>query len=112
MARFSGKIGYADNVETSPGVWTDVITEVTYFGDERTNTRHEHESDDLNDDISISNQISIVADASAFGSILAIRYVEWMGERWKVSSVDVQRPRLLLTLGGVYNGPTPNSSSP
>src|ERR1044072_4344238 len=108
MARFFGKIGYADNVETEPGVHVDVITEVELSGDERTNTRHEHESDDLNDDISVSTQISIVADASAFGGILAIRYVEWMGERWKVTNVDVQRPRLLLTLGGVYNGPGPD----
>ena len=107
MARFHGRIGYGESVETAPGVWVDNIIEHSYFGDVVRNTRELNEGENLNPDLSVQNSISIVADAYAFDHFFAIRYVEWAGALWRVSSVEVQRPRLLLRLGEVYNGPTP-----
>jgi hypothetical protein len=105
--KFYGKVGYGAPVETAPGVNSVVITEVPYFGDVVRNSRVLREGDRVNDDLSVDNSISSVADAYAIQNIFAIRYVEWMGTLWVVSNVDIQSPRLLLRLGGVYNGPKP-----
>lgn len=107
MARFYGRVGYGEQVESAPGVWEDEITEYSYYGDVVRNMRQLREGDNLNNDLSVQNQISIVADQYANDHFFAIRYVEWAGVLWKVSSVDVQSPRLLLSIGEVYNGPTP-----
>ncbi len=107
MARFSGKVGYGEATEIAPGVHDDVITEISYFGDVIRNTRRLQEGQKVNDDLTVGNSISIVADGYANEHIFAIRYVEWSGSLWTVTDVEVQRPRLILRLGGVYNGPTP-----
>ena len=107
MARFFGRVGYGESVETAPGVWTDEITEHEYYGDVIRNSRQLREGENLNPDLSVQNSISIVADEFANDHFFAIRYVEWSGVLWTVSSVEVQSPRLLLGLGEVYNGPTP-----
>ena len=113
MARFSGKVGYAgETVETSPGVWKEVVVERSYFGDVLRNTRRLQEGVSVNDDLSVGNSISIVADQYASEHFFAIRYVEWQGVLWKVSDVEVQSPRLLLRLGGVYNGETAAPAGP
>lgn len=104
MAKFFGVIGYAETAETAPGVWKEQITERKYYGDVIRNTRALQSSDQLNDNINISNEISIVADPYANQNFHAMRYVEFMGAKWKISNVSVQYPRLTLTLGGVYNG--------
>lgn len=106
MARFYGKIGYGETIEASPGVHVDVIIERFYYGEIVRNSRNLSEGENLNKDLSISNSINIVADAYANEHFFAIRYVEWAGTLWTVSTVEVQRPRLLLSLGEVYNGPT------
>jgi len=106
MAKFFGKIGYGETVEKSPGVWEDTIVEDNYYGDVVRNTRKLTEGESANSDITVNNSISIVSDAYANEHFFAIRYVEWAGTLWTVSEVDVQSPRLLLRLGGVYNGPT------
>lgn len=105
MAKFYGAVGYGIPQETSPGVWEDVITEKNYRGEVVRNTRTLLNGDKVNDDISVNNSISIVADAYANGNFFAIRYVRWAGACWTVSEVEVQSPRLILRLGGVYNGP-------
>ncbi len=104
MTKWYGAIGYADTVETKPGVWKNQITEREYFGDVIRNIRRLQSSDQLNDDVDVSNEISIVADPYANENFHSMRYIEFMGAKWKISSVEVQHPRLLLTLGGVYNG--------
>lgn len=107
MARFFGELGYAENnVETAPGVWRDIIIEKPYFGDVVRNSRRLDGSQKVNFDILVGNSISIVADAYANENFHAIRYIRWMGTLWIVASVEVQRPRLILELGGVYDGPT------
>lgn len=110
MARFFGRIGYGETVETAPGVHQDDIVEREYFGDVIRNARNLKEGENLNPDLSVQNSISIVADAYANDHFFAIRYVEWAGALWTVSSVEVQSPRLLLRLGEVYNGPTPGAT--
>jgi hypothetical protein len=107
MARFFGRIGYGESVETAPGVWVDQIVEHSYFGDVIRNARNLQPGENLNADLSVQNSISIVADAYANDHFFAIRYVEWAGTLWTVSTVEVQSPRLILRLGEVYNGPTP-----
>jgi len=106
MARFHGAVGYNDGqIEQKPGVWVDQIVEFSYFGDVLRNTRQLREGESLNDDLTVGNSISIVADAYASEHFHAIRYVEWAGALWTVDDVAVQSPRLVLKLGGVYNGP-------
>ena len=104
MAKFYGVIGYAVTKETAPGVWTEEITEQSYYGDLTRNMRRLQDSGDLNDDINVANEISIVADPYANANFRSMRYVAFMGAKWKISKVEVQYPRLILTLGGVYNG--------
>lgn len=106
MAKFYGVIGYGETVETEPGVWQDEIIEYPYFGDVIRNSRKLQEGEHLNNDLSVGNSISIVADAYANEHFFAIRYIQWAGTLWTVANVDVQSPRLVLRLGGVYNGPT------
>lgn len=104
MAKWYGVVGYAVSRETSPGVWTEEIDERQYFGEIIRNTRRLQSTENLNDDVNVSNEISIVADPFAINNFHSIRYVEFMGAKWKVSNVDVRYPRLSLTLGGLYNG--------
>ena len=104
MAKFYGKIGYANTVETKPGVCEEQIVERSYYGDLIRNTRRLQSADQVNDDINISNEISIVADPYATNNFHTMRYAIFMGTKWKISNVEVSYPRLILTLGGVYNG--------
>lgn len=106
MARFYGEIGYGETVEQFPGVWEDSIIERPYYGEVIRNTRRLDGGGKVIDDLSVSNSISVVADAYANDHFFAIKYVRWMGVLWTVTEVEVQRPRLILSLGGVYNGPT------
>ena len=104
MAKWFGKIGYGETVETKPGIWTEQITKRQYYGDLIRNSRRlQTVADKVNDDINISNQLSIVSDPYANENFHAMRYAEFMGSKWKITDVEVQYPRLILTLGGVYN---------
>ena len=108
MARFHGEVGYGISEENPPGsgVWVDQITEFPYFGDVIRNTRKLENGESLNNDISVGNSISIVADQYAIDHFFRIKYVRWMGVLWTVTNVEVRSPRLILSLGSVYNGPT------
>ena len=104
--KFYGPVGYGETVETTPGVWVARIVEYNYYGDVIRNSRKLDNGDKVNDDISVGNSISIVADAYANDHFFAMKYVKWAGVLWKVDNVDVESPRLILRLGGVYDGPT------
>ena len=112
MAKFDGKIGFATGLTDGTGehegdVTEEPVIERNYYGDVIQNCRRFEQGSDIHDDLNVSNRISIVADAYAQQHFFAMKYVTWMGARWKVTNVEVQRPRLILTIGGVYNGPTP-----
>lgn len=104
MPKFHGDVGYASSIERSPGVWEEVITSRKHYGDVIRNARRLETSENLNDNLALNNSFSLMIDAYSLQNFSAIRYVEWMGARWKVTNVEVQRPRLILTIGGVYNG--------
>lgn len=104
MARYSGVIGYVENRQTAPGKWTPETTERHYYGDVNRAVRKLEAGESVNDNVTINNEISIVADPYATSHIFAIRYAVWQGVRWKVTNVEVLYPRLILTLGGIYNG--------
>lgn len=104
MAKFYGPIGFAETVETEPGIYEEQITERSYYGVLTRNTRALQTSDSVNDNINISNEISIIADPYAEQNFCAMRYVQFGGAKWKIINVNVQYPRLILTTGGVYNG--------
>ena len=105
MMRWHGKIGYSETVETKPGVYENQDTICEYYGDiKRNSTRWVNSSDSTNDDLTVSTQISIVADSFAFEKFYSIKWIEYMGVKWKVTNADPQPPRILLTLGGVWNG--------
>lgn len=108
--KFYGNIGFGVPQETEPGIWVNTVVERTYYGDVLKNTRKNENGEHLNDNIQVSNQLSILADDYLNENFSAILYVEWMGARWKVPSVDVQRPRLILQIGGVYNGLPPTEN--
>lgn len=106
MARFHGEVGFGKSVKDSPGVWEDEIIERPYQGDVIRNVRQLESADGVNDNITVANSISIVADQYAVENFLDIKYVRWMGEEWIVPNVEVRLPRLILSLGGVFHGPT------
>lgn len=110
MSKWCGTVGFADTVEYEPGCWEESVVERTYFGDVISNHWKRQNASAINDDINLSNQVSIVADPYAVNHCSTIIFVEYMGARWKVSDVDVQFPRLILTVGGVYNGNTTGTS--
>ncbi len=102
--KFYGKVVYAITEEVIPGKWKERIVEKQYRGDITRVSRRLQSADKVNDDIRINNEIRILADAFAYQNFQNIRYVVWMGTNWKVESVTVDRPRLVLEIGGEYNG--------
>jgi hypothetical protein len=108
MARFYGGIGYGATVQTpaNSGIWKDTITERQYYGDIIRNIRRLEDGEGLNNDITLGNSISVLADEYANNNFFDIKYVRLAGTLWTVTSVEVKSPRLILSLGSVYNGPT------
>lgn len=103
MPKFYGKIGFAEMAETSPGVWEEIIIERKYYSEVSRNTRKLVASGHLNDNITVSNEISIIADPYAKQNFHSMRYAEFMGTIWEITSIEEKYPRLILSLGGVYN---------
>lgn len=105
MARFSGNVGYDVDVEVEPGLWVhnDSPTVRKYFGDISHKSSRFQSADKINDDLTFSMQVSIIADQFAYDNFSQIRFVEYMGVRWKVTHVEVEPPRLILSFGGVYS---------
>ena len=110
MSKWFGKIGYAIQKETEPGIWEDKIVERDYYGDLLTDNRKRQSNNNVLDEITLSNMVSIIADPFAYNNCSCMAYAEIMGARWKISEVEVKPPRLNLTIGGVYNGNTPRTS--
>lgn len=105
MAKWFGVIGYAGVFETSPGVYCDDVIERNYTGDViRNSSRWSASSESTNDDLDINNQFSILADPFAYQNFHSMKYIEYMGTKWKIATVEVQFPRLILNVGGKYNG--------
>lgn len=110
MAKWFGKIGYSITSETESGIWEPTIVEKEYYGDLTTDRRKRQNSGEVNDNINLANVISIIADPFAIQNCSYMAYVEVMGTRWKILDIEVQYPRLILTVGGVYNGDSPRAT--
>jgi hypothetical protein len=101
--RFYGQVGYVSTGEVRAGVWAEKDpVERPYYGDVLRYTRRWQSTDQLNDNLNISNQISILADPYAYEHFSEIRYVYWKNVKWKVTNIEVNYPRLILTIGEVY----------
>lgn len=106
MGRFYGKVGYVMQVEKRPGSWVEDVIERNYTGDVIRNVSKWRDGEHLNSNVTLDNRVSIVADPFAYNNFATMRYVEWMGAKWQITSIEVERPRLILTIGGVYNDQT------
>ena len=104
MNKYYGNLGFAESVEVRPGVWENQITVKPYYGDAIRYSKSYNVSEKVVDDVNISNQISIVSDPYVMNHFRNLKYLEWLGVKWKVTTIDIQYPRLLLTIGGEYNG--------
>lgn len=102
MARFYDVVGFLDEVETVPGVWESKITENFYTGTTLPNYIR-NDSSDINDTVVLNYKFSILADTYALNHMDDIRYVQYKNTKWKVTNVEPVEPRLILTVGGVYN---------
>lgn len=111
MSKYFGKIGFGVTEEIRPGVSLPKITEGEYYGEIVRNSRRLENGGKVNDDLNINMTLSIVADPFAYQNFHSIKYAEYMGAKWKATSVEPQYPRLILTLGGVYNGEDDERSS-
>lgn len=104
MAKFFGKVGFITYEEFPGSVYREVPHERDYYGDVVRLSKRFEGSENLNDDLTINNEISIVADAFAYENFQYMRYVNYLGANWKITSATVKRPRIILQIGGVYNG--------
>lgn len=108
MAKYFGKVGYSITTETAPSVWEEEITEKEYYGDVLQFSKRNQSAQQVNDNIEITNRISILADPFAIENFLFMKYITWLGHKWKITSVDVEYPRLVLSIGGVYTEEGPD----
>lgn len=111
MAKFFGIVGFLKHVETEGSVWKEDVTERPYYGDVLSfNVRHSP-TEKLNDDLALNNEISIVADSFAIDNCHIMKYVSYLGAKWAITSIKVERPRIILSVGGVYNAPEDDEGS-
>lgn len=106
MTRFSGMIGFIVQEETAPGVWRDVIEEKRCNGEVLQNNNRWQSSENLNDNLIVDNKFSIVLSSYIQENLGFIKYLKWLGKNWKVTKIETKRPRLILTIGGLYNNGT------
>ena len=104
MNKWYGNIGYADTKEVEPGIWEEQITVKPYFGDVISKVGKFQITSEVNDDKDVAVKLSIVADPYAENHFRSMRYVEMWGEKWKITSVEPARPRIILQIGGLWNG--------
>jgi len=111
MAKFYDKIGFVETIDDGYGVWQEkVVREANYYGDVLLNARRWNDGGNVNENLDIKNKLSILADPYAYQHFHSMKYVHWMNQYWKITEIEVQYPRLILTIGGVYNGPTETAS--
>ena len=104
MAKFYGQLGFVTTVETSPGIWEEQEVVRSVYGVVNRNQRRWQTNQDRNDDILVSNEISILANDFILENLGAMKWVEWMNSKWKINSIELEHPRVKITIGGVWNG--------
>ena len=111
--KFYGRVGFAVTEDDGNGVWKEKITDKKYAGDVLQYTRRKESGEHINDGLRINVQISILCyDPWFHNNLSQIRYVEYMGVKWVVESIDPTKyPSVVLTLGGLYHGDEPEEES-
>lgn len=110
MAKFAGLVGYVTQEESAPGVWSPVENPKPMKGDiirqSSTNGNGSRIGDTgkVNDDITLGHRVSLLGDAYAFENYFSIKWVQIGSKKWTVTSVEMQRPRVIVSLGGLWNG--------
>lgn len=104
MAKFAGLVGYVTQEETIPGVWSPVENPKRMKGDIIRQSSSTQNGDKINSDVTLSHRVSLIGDAYAYAQYFNIKWVEVYGHKWEVDSVEIQRPRIIVTLGGPWNG--------
>lgn len=103
MSKFYGKIGFGATKQSEQGVWSNDIVEKSYTGDVLNVSKKWRNDNEVNDELRVYQRISIICDLYAASNLGNIKYVTWQGTKWKAKSVEIKSPRLIITLGGVYN---------
>lgn len=101
--KYYDKIAYSYHVESEPGIFEEAYHEQYYYGDVIQNGRYIRNNDKINDDVTVNTRISVIADAALNHNFGSIRWVEFMGQKWKAESVVPEPPRLVITLGSLYH---------
>ena len=109
--KFYGNIGFAVTEDDGDGVWKETITDKKYAGDILRFARNKESGEHINDGLRINTQISLLLDPWFQDHISQLRYAEYMNTKWIIDSVDIQYPRVNLTLGGIYHGDEPEEDS-
>lgn len=104
MTKYAGLVGYVVQEQTAPSVWTPVETPKRMKGDIIRQSASTQNDDKVNSDITLNHRVSLIGDAYAFSSYFNIRWIEIDGHKWEVTNVEVQRPRIIVSLGGPWNG--------
>lgn len=107
--KYFGNVGFAMSVERDPGIFENTIQERPYYGDVIKNTRRWENGDKVNDDFRVNNQISIIVDSFCIAHASRMKYITWLGHKWKIESVDISFPRMIVTMGGLWNGSEPEA---
>lgn len=102
--KYSGKVGYAVQTETAPGVWTKEIKEVHMYGDTLSYGAQPVSSDKVNQDVALSNEISLMGNPIIFENLSTLEYLILSGIKWEITSINLDPPRIKVALGGVWNG--------
>lgn len=106
MNRFFGKIGFCyQESEEGSDIVTERVVLKTYRGDLLKSNRKWETAEQIIDQFNISNRVSIMADPYSLDNLYAIKFVILHGKAWKITDAEIQYPRIILSIGGLWNGP-------
>ena len=102
--KWYGEIGFEMQKETTPGVYDSEFVKRNYYGDTKTLSTRWNTTENLHDDIRLVTKISVMADPFLFEQFPFMKYITFSGHKWTITDIVPNRPRIELTLGGLYNG--------
>ena len=104
MSKFWGPIGINRGpVQTAPGILEVVIEELEVSGEMR-QLQLRWPQARMQEGLSANHVLSIVTPEDSDIDFTEVVYIVWQSRKWSVTSIQYKRPRVELTLGGLYNG--------